>query len=157
MPRGPLLFWPPPVDNSWRRVGGWCLEGSWPRSLSVGCWSGCGRQGAVEPALSSSSSAAEVEPALPVRIYTAWNPGQNVGSLGLALHAHPLSEWDPWLLTATTFLWSMIGGPGPPRAPERGFSPCGPQLVKGPTFSKDQDACPKNRFCFGIFFWFFVK
>lgn len=77
--------------------------------LPAGCWSSCGRQGAAEPALSSSSAA---EPASGHRPAGCAQPetGLNLAGLGPALRAHLFAERAPWLLTSVTFLPFMMGG-----------------------------------------------
>lgn len=127
-----------------------------PQSLPAGCFSHFDQQGAAEPVL-SSSSAAEAARWHRLPDLRSWkNPGPNLGGFGLArLAAHILAEQAPWALgpDATTFFPSMMGESLTPDLQEYQIQgvPLGSSLVRGPTLFKDQDPCPENRLCFGIF------
>lgn len=77
-------------------------------ALPAGCWSSCGRQGAAEPVLSSSSAA---EPASGHRPAGRAQPetALTLADLGLALRAHLLADRAPWPLTSVTFLPFTMG------------------------------------------------
>ena len=104
--------------------------------LPVGCGSGCGQQGAVEPALSSPAPRQRRSPHF---CPDPAQPGTRSGSVVLGSGAACLPL--PWLLTAATLLWSTMRGSGPPRAPDTGLLPVVPSWCSVQSLSRVPTLC----------------
>ena len=104
--------------------------------LPVGCWSGCGQQGAVEPALSSPAQRQRRSPHFLPGSYAARNPEQLCGPrvwrcMPAASQRGPLAPDRRHLpLVQHQGFWAF-------KSTRYRVSPCGPQLV----FSSVAQSC----------------